>query len=303
MAFVEGQSTPLREISGADPDHPTTRAFLRELRALGYVEGRNLILDRRSAEGHPERYAQIVDELLRLKPDVITMPGMPSLVRLAKDAPNRVPTVVYSLVSPVKLGLVESLARPGGNITGGTIDVGPEIEAKRLELLKEAIPTASRVVFLAPEGIPPPISAAVVEAAKSLGLELVKVTHDPASINPALAEIRLQRPDALFASLSSATYGHRREIVRFALDTRLPGSYPYAEMAAGGGLMSYGVDVEDLLRRGARYVDKVLKGAKPADLPIEQPTKFELIVNLKTARAIGVRIPPSILLRAHRVIE
>lgn len=295
--------TPLAEISGADPQHPVTRGFVRELRALGYEEGRNLVLERRSAEGRPERYADIIADLLKLEPDVLVVPGVLPLVDAARRATSGVPIVSYSLIDPVERGWAASLAHPGGNITGVAIVTGAENEGKRMELLKEAIPGASRVVYLVPNTRQPLMERTVAQAARSLGIELVRVVHEPASFERAKAEILRQRADALFASLSSTTYGQREQIVAFALQARLAGSYPYGEMAAAGGLMSYGVDVADLGRKAAHYVDRILKGAKPGDVPIDRPTKFELIVNLKTARALGLAIPRSLLLRADRVIE
>jgi len=295
--------TPIANLAGAHPKHPVTRGFLEGMRALGYAEGKNFVLERRSAEGRPERYAAILAELHALKPDVIVVPGLPELVKLAMDTSKTTPIVSYSLVEPVKRGQVASLARPGGNLTGLTIVSGTENEAKRIELLKETIPNVSRFAYLAPSYQSPEIREAVVNAARAQGISVVFVTHDPTNLERARVEIGRQRPDALVASLSSTTYGQREQLVQFMLEARLPGVCPYTEMAEAGGLLSYAVDVADLGRRAAWYVDRIFKGAKPGDLPIEQPTKFELVVNLKTARALGLTIPQSILLRADRVIE
>ena len=295
--------TPLANLSGAHPRHPVTRGFLEELQQLGYVEGKNLVLERRSAEGRPERYTPILAELRAGMMDVIVIPGTPELVRLAIKASTSVPIVSYSLIEPVKLGLVTSLAHPSGNLTGVAIITGFENEAKRIELLKETIPGASRIAYLAAQSQPAEIRAVVTEAARSLGMQLSFVTIAPTDFARTQAEILRHRPDALVASLSGATYGRREEIVRFVLEAHLPGVFPYGEMADAGGLVSYSVDVSDLGRKAARYVDKIFKGAKPGDLPIERPTKFELTVNLKTARALALTIPRSILLRADRVIE
>lgn len=297
-------TTPVAEMAGPEPLHPLTRAFLHELRVLGYIEGRNLIFERRSAEGKPERYSEIAAEVVRLKPDVIAAGGSVILVRRVKEGAGDIPIVMISSAQVVELGVVASLARPGGNVTGLVSDTGPENELKRLQLLKELIPTRSRVAYLvAGEFWDLPVAQAIRRAAPSLGVELLRAEHSPTDIDATLAALARQRPDALIASISGPTYAHRRQIVEFALKTRLPAIYPYSDMAEMGGLMSYGVSGSDLGRRAAVYVAKILKGARPGDLPIEQVTRFELLVNTKTARAIGITIPQSVLLRADRVIE
>ena len=297
-------TTPIAEMAGPDPVHLITRAFVHELRALGYVEGRNVIVERRSAEGKPERYPDIIAELVRLKTDVIAAGGSAVVVQQLKERASNIPIVMIGVNEPVKLGLVASLARPGGNITGITSASGPENEPKRLQLLKEVIPRLSRVGYLATkQDWDLPSAQAIRRAAPSLGMELLHAEHNSADIDATLAALARQRPDALVASLTGPTYAHRHQIVEFALKARLPGIYPFPEMAETGGLMSYGVSGPDLARRTARYVDKILKGAKPGDLPIEQPTKYELVINLKAAREIGITIPESVLLRADRVIE
>lgn len=295
--------SPLVNISGPHPKNPVARGFVEEMQKLGYTEGKNLALDLRSAEGNPERYAPILAELHARKADVIVIPGIPELVKLAIKASTSVPIVCYSLIEPVKLGLVKSLAHPGGNLSGLTIISGFDNETKRLQLLKETIPAASRVVYLASHSQPAEILAALAQAARSLGVDLVFVMHEPTDFERTRAEIVRQRPDALVASLTSTTYGQRDAIIRFVIEARLPGVFPYSEMAEAGGLVSYAIDVSDLGRKAAHYVDRIFKGAKPGDLPIEQPTRFELTVNLKTARALGLTIPQSILLRADRAIE
>ena len=296
-------TAPVSEMAGPEPVEPPTRAFLHTLRSLGYVEGQNLVFERRSAEGKFERFTEIVAELVRLKTDVIVTVGTP-LAQAAKQVTTTVPIVMAASVSPVEAGLVASLGRPGGNITGLTTNTGPEIEGKRLELLKDALPRISRVAYMRMktdwEG---PTGESVKAAAKALNVTLLHAEHTPNEYSSAFAVIARQRPDALFVASSAPAYAHRRVIVQFAVKNRLPGMYPWREPVEAGGLMSYGVSVSDLFRRAAGYVDKILKGAKPADLPIEQPTKFELVINLKTAKALGLTIPQSILIRADEVIQ
>jgi putative ABC transport system substrate-binding protein len=290
-------------MAGPEPVHPPTRAFLHTLRSLGYVEGQNLVFERRSAEGKFERFTEIVAELVRLKTDVIVTVSTP-LAQAAKQVTTTVPIVVVRSVSPVEAGLVASLGRPGGNITGLTTNTGPEIEGKRLELLKDALPKISRVAYLRMktdwEG---PLGESVKAAAKALNVTLLHAQHTPNEYADAFAVIARQRPDALLVTDSPPAYAHRHLIVEFTVKNRLPGMYPWREPVEAGGLMSYGVSISDLFRRAAGYVDKILKGAKPADLPIEQPTKFELVINLKTAKALGLTIPQSVLIRADEVIQ
>jgi len=296
-------TSPLSEMAGSNPVHPLIRAFLHALRSLGYVEGQNLVFERRSAEGKFERFAEIVAELVRLKTDVIVTATNP-LTQAAKQVTTAVPIVMAASVSPVEAGLVASLARPGRNITGLTANTGPEIEGKRLEVLMDALPRISRVAYLGMktdwEG---PSGESVKAAAKALNVTLLHAQHTPNEYAGAFALIARQRPDALLVASSPPAYAHRRPIVEFAVKNRLPSTYAYREFVDAGGLMSYGVSLPDLFRRAAGYVDKILKGAKPADLPIEQPTKFELVINLKTAKALGLTIPPSVLVRADEVIR
>ncbi len=297
--------TPLSEMAGPEPVSPDVRAFVQGLRALGYVEGQNLILERRSAEGRPERFGDIVAEMIRLKPDVI-VGGTDRLARAAKAVTTTVPIVMLGGGDPVGAGAVQSLARPGGNITGLTISVGPEIEAKRLELLKAMLPGVSRVAYLANKEFKDwesPSGASVRTAAQTLGVTLVLAEHTHHQYSDAFTQISRARPEALFVSQTPAAYADRALIVDFATRTRLPSSFVWRESVELGGLMSNGVSFVDNLRRAAGHVDKILKGAKPADLPVEQPTKFELVINLKTAKALGLTIPPSILARADQVIE
>lgn len=296
-------TAPASEMAGAEPAHPLVKTFLHELRALGYAEGQNLVFERRSAEGKFERFGDIVAELVHLKADVIVTVGN-DIAREAKRVTSTVPIVMASSSSPVEAGLVASLARPGGNITGLTRDAGPELQGKRLELLKDALPKISRVAFLGMRADWESAQGKSVEAAaRALGITLIHAEHTPNQYADAFALIERERPHALFVAQSSMTYANRHRIADFAVTSRLPGSYPFRELVEAGGLMSYGVSAPDMFRRAAIYVDKILKGAKPGDLPVEQPTKFELIINLKTAKALGLTIPQSVLIRVDEVIR
>ena len=302
---VVAARSPVSEIAGPEPVSPSFRALVQGLRALGYVEGQNLILERRTAEGRFERYGDIVVELVRLKADVIVTVSDP-MARAAKAVTTTVPIVMATSGDPVGGGIVQSLARPGGNITGFTIVVGPEVEAKRLELLKAMLPGVSRVAYLASkenQDWERQYGKSVRTAAQALGLKLVLAEFPPRQYADAFTRISRARADALFVASSPAAYADRALIVDFATRTRLPSTFHFREAVELGGLMSYGVNLADNLRRAAGYVDKILKGAKPADLPVEQPTKFELIINLKTAKALGLTIPPSLLQRADEVIH
>ncbi len=295
--------SPLAEMAGPNPVHPITRAIVHELRSLGYVEGRNLILERRSAEGKPERYAGIMAELVRAGTDVMVVASERSLVHAAKAATASVPIVLINYPTPVEHGFAASLARPGGNITGTTGGTGWENDAKRLALLKEALPAVSRVAYLAPKEFwDGPAARPVQQAAASMGIELLPVEH-LADAEASFAAVERQRPAALFVAPSSPSFAQREELPRLALKARLPSSFGLRLHAEAGGLMSYGIDFPEFNRRVAHFVDKILKGARPGDLPMEQPTKFELVVNLKTAQALGVTIAPAVLLRADRLIE
>ena len=298
-------ATPLSEMAGPEPLNPGTRAFVQGLRTLGYVEGQNLILERRSSEGRDERFGDIVAELVRLKADVIVTRS-DAMARAAKSETTTVPIVMATSRDPVGEGLVQSLARPGGNITGLTVVVGPELEAKRLELLRAMLPGVSRVAYLASKEFKDwesPSGKSVRTAAQALGVTLVLAEFTPHQYTDAFTRISRARAEALFVSWTPAAYADRALIVDFATRTRLPSMFRNRESVELGGLMSYGANVSDRYRRAATYVDKILKGAKPADLPVEQPTKFELVINLKTAKAIGLKIPQSLLLRADEVIQ
>jgi putative ABC transport system substrate-binding protein len=296
---------PVSAMAGPEPVHPGTRALLQSLRALGYVEGQNLILERRSAEGRSERFRDIVAELIRLKADVIMTVGDP-LALAAKALTTTVPIIMATGSDPVGDGVVQSLARPGGNITGLTLAVGPEIEGKRLELLREMLPGVSRVAYLASKednAWESPPGKSVRTVAQALGVTLVLTEFTPRQYTEPFALISRARAEALFVSRTPAAYADRALIVDFATRTRLPSSFGWREPVELGGLMSYGANVADNFRRAAVFVDKILKGARPATLPVEQPTKFELVINLKTAKALRLTIPPSLLGRADEVIQ
>jgi len=243
-----------------------------------------------------------VAELVGLNVDVIVTTG-PEMTRRAKRVTTTVPIVTYSR-APVEEGLVVNLARPGGNITGVTNDTGPDVEGKRLELLKESLSKVHRVAYLGGkaewEG---PGGRSMRAAANSLGLTLFLAEPRPNDYASAFNLVAGKRPDAIIISQDAIHYSHRRLIAEFAARNSLPSMSSYREFVEAGGLMSYGIDNQDIYRRIAAYVDKILKGAKPADMPIEQPTKFELVINLKTAKALGLTIPPSLLGRADEVIQ
>jgi putative ABC transport system substrate-binding protein len=297
-------AAPLSEIAGPEPRGSSFRAFVYGLRALGYVEGQNLVLERRSAEGRYERFADIATDLVNAKVDVI-LSASDSMTRAARAASTTIPIVMTVGGDPVTGGLVQSLARPGGNVTGLTFQVGPEIDAKRLELFRELIPGASRMAFLAnsaEKNWEASAGKSVRAAARTLGVTLLlaeAVGHD---YRAALAAIPRDRVDALFIARSAYAYVNRNAIIDFAHRSRLPTSFDNREFIEHGGLMSYGANPAHNFARAAIYVDKILKGAHPGELPIEQPTKYEFVVNLKTAKALGLTLPQSILLRADELV-
>jgi putative ABC transport system substrate-binding protein len=279
-------------------------AFREGLRQLGYVEGQNLIITYRWAEGEEKRFAVLARELVRLKPDVILTAGTPAVLSV-KEATASIPIVMALVGDPVAGGLVSSLAKPGGNVTGLAL-LTEELEPKRLEMLKQVVPGLSRVaILLNPTN---PYSAIAWKrtqpAAEALSVKLQRVeARDPNDLDRALASIKAARPQGLLVSGDRFLFAYRAAIVRFAAQNRLPGVFPWREMAQEGGLMAYGPDIAETYRGAAAYVDKILKGAKPGDLPIQQPTKFELVINITTAKALGLRIPQSLLLGADHVIE
>jgi putative tryptophan/tyrosine transport system substrate-binding protein len=283
-------------------------AFLQGLRDLGYVEGRNVVIEYRDAEGKLERLPALAAELVALKVDVIVAPGTPQALA-AKQATRTLPIVFAVAGDPVGSGLVPSLARPGGNVTGFS-SVTSDLVGKCLEQLTQAVPGVSRVAVLWQPGgfgerAEKDMQKAAEVAGRTLGVRLQFVeARRPADIDRAFSNMTRARAGALTV-LGGGTmlFAERRRLVDLAAKNRLPAVYPWRDFVDAGGLMSYGANFPDLYRRAATFVDKILKGAKPADLPVEQPTKFELVVNLKTAKALGLTIPPSVLGRADEVIQ
>ena len=291
-----------------DPDRNLhlREAFLQGLRDLGYVEGRNVVIDYRSAEGKLERLPALAAELVALKVDVIVTGGGTPTALAAKQATKTLPIVFSTATDPVTDGLVTSLAHPGGNVTGLS-NLAPELVGKCLEQLKEAVPQVSLVAILwqpgAVGGRTNMLKPAEV-AARALGVRVQFIeARGPADFDRAFSDMTRARAGAL-AVLGSAIFNsERRRLVDLAAKHRLPTVYTSRDFVSAGGLMTYGVNLADLFRRAATYVDRILKGAKPADLPVEQPTKYELVINLKTAKALGLTIPLSLLQRADQVIE
>jgi putative ABC transport system substrate-binding protein len=279
-------------------------AFRQGLRELGYVEGKNIVIEWRWAEGKLDRLPVLAAELVRLKVEVIVTAGATS-TRAAKEATVTTPIVMANDADPVGSGVVASLARPGGNITGLST-LSPELSGKQLELLKEIFPKLSRVAVL---GASTSTSSALALretelAAGALGVQLQYLNVlGPKDIDTAFREAGKGRADAVLVLPTAVLNTQRKQIVDLAIKSRLPAIYGRPEYVQDGGLMTYGVSITDLYRRAATYVDKILKGAKPADLPVEQPTKFELVINLKAAKQIGVTIPPNVLARADKVIK
>jgi putative ABC transport system substrate-binding protein len=274
------------------------------LRDLGYVEGQSITLEVRWAEGRSERLPELVAELVRLKVDVLVVASTPGALA-AKNATRTTPIVFLGVGDPVGSGLVASLARPGSNLTGLSL-LNPEVSGKRLELLKESLPSLSRVAVLTNPGNP--IHAVYWKethaAARTLGLRLQPVkVRAPDDFDEAFRAAASGRADALLAFDDPLTVGHRARLVTLAAKYRLPTMYGFREFPDARRLLSYGPNLLDQYRRTATYVDRILKGARPADLPVEQPTKFELVINRRTAQALGLAIPPSVLARADQVIE
>jgi putative ABC transport system substrate-binding protein len=289
--------------SGPGPDS-RSKAFQQGLRELGYIEGKNIVIEYRFTEGSSERLTEFAAEFVRLKVDVIVT-GSTIAVRATKKLTDTIPVVMTGTGDPVGTGLVANLSRPGGNVTGLS-SIGPDLNTKRLELLKETVAGASRVAVLF-NGANPSNVAALKEveiAGRALGVQIQSSdVREADGFERAFDAATRQRANAVLVQRDPLNNAHPTRIVALAAKSKLPGMYPGIEYVNAGGLMSYGVSSTDLYRRAATFVDKILKGTKPADLPVEQPTKFELIINLKAAKQIGLTIPPTVLARADRVIR
>ena len=310
VAVVEAQQPAKVPRIGFQLDAPAsavtarTAAFRQGLRELGYIEGKNIIIEWRSAEGKLERRSELAAELVRLKVDVIVSAGA-SVTRAVKEATSTIPIVMGQDTDPVGSGFVASLAQPGGNITG-LATLSPEMGGKLLELLKEILPRLSRLAVLGNSTTPGDAQALKETelAAESFKVKLQYLEiRNPNDIDTAFRAATRDPADALLVLGNPVLNAHRKQIVELAVKHRLPATYARPEFIDAGGLMYYGTNYNDLFRRAATYVDRILKGAKPADLPVEQPTKFELIINLKAAKQIGLTIPPNVLARADKVIK
>jgi putative ABC transport system substrate-binding protein len=280
--------------------------FRQELSKLGWIEGKNISIEYRFGEQKPERLPELAADLVRLKVDLIVVTGTPPALA-AKSATTTIPIVMTNSGDPVGAGLVASLARPGGNVTGHS-GLSPQLNTKRLEVLKDAVPKLTRVGLLlgSRRGIADDLQLKELKAAAlalKLKLEEIETQFDPKGLESAFQTAKQKQVGAIMTTASRTFFGERKRIVELASKYRVPAIYFQKEFVEAGGLMSYGADYDDLYRRAAVYVDKILKGAKPADLPVQQATKFEFIINLKAAKQIGLTIPPDLLARANKVIK
>jgi putative tryptophan/tyrosine transport system substrate-binding protein len=294
-------------LSSLDPARESARAeaIRLALRELGYIEGQNSAIEYRYADGKPDRLFGLAAELVDLKVDIIVVAGGDLTVGLAKSATKTIPIVMLGGgIDPVEAGLVKSLASPGGNVTGLT-NLLVQLGGKRLELLKEAVPKLARVAVLYDLAVPNNVLEVkeVQTAARPLGLTVQPEARDAGGFERVFAALSKERPDGLYVLGAPPIILNQKRIVDFALKSRLPSMYNSREAVDAGGLMYYGADLADRYRRAAYYVDRILKGAKPADLPVEQPTKFELVINLKTAKQIGLAVSPEVLARANKLIK
>ena len=305
FAQTPGKTPRIGYLSLRSGPESQDEAFRQGLRELGYVEGKNISVEYRWADSKPDRIPALAEELVRLKVDVIVCAGGGTAVILAvKKAAKTIPVVFHTGGDPVSAGFVASLDRPGGNLTGVSA-LTSDLNEKRLELLKQMVPGVSRVaVLMNPTSTNAAALKGLEAAARTLKVKLQVVeARDPQAIDGAFAAIKRDRPDALLVANSPMFFAERKRIVGFAAQSRLPGIFEWREFSEAGGLLSYGASLADNYRRLASYVDRILKGVKPADLPVEQPTRFELIINAKTAKALGLTIPQSLLLRADEVIQ
>ncbi len=303
LAALAQQSGKMPRIGILD-DAPMWQAFRQALRELGHVEGQNIAYEYRYGEGAPDRLAAVAAELVRRPVDVIATFGTPP-TQAAKEATASIPIVMVGVGDPVRASLVASLARPGGNITGNTV-IGPDLNPKRLQILREAIATVTRVAYLAnPDNASTmAILAEMKIATPATGMVLIPVeVRSVGDFEPAFSAMLRERPDAVIVTTDPFHQFHVDRIIEFLANNRLPGIFGAKENVAAGGLMAYGASVPDLFRRAAAYVHRILQGTKPADLPVELPTKFDLAVNLRTAKVLGLELPPTFIARADEVIE
>jgi putative ABC transport system substrate-binding protein len=296
-------SSPISELNGPVPQHPLARAFVLGLRDLGYVEGRNLHIEWRSAAGKWENLPAIMQQLVADKVDVIVAPSNKA-TEAAKAVTQTVPIVMIGTVSPVQLGFVQSLARPGFNVTGLSYDATDrEIVSKRIEILRELLPGVTRLAWLTSGESDDYWRKFFPNISRKLGFDLLVADHTPTEYRDAFALITREQVGAIYVASGGDNYANCHLIAEFAARNHIPAIYVAKAFMGAEGLMSYGPDLADLSRRGTVYVDRILRGAKPADLAVELPTKFELVINLKAAKALGLTVPPSLLVRADEVIE
>src|SRR5262245_20023541 len=311
LAVEAQQAEQMPRVGYINPGFPSEpvrmrrlEAFRQGLRELGYSEGRNIALEPRWAEGKYDRYPAIAADLVRLKVNVIVTIGG-AATKAAKQATRTIPIVMSTVTDPVESGLVESLARPGGNVTGTSM-MAPDLAGKQFELLRQALPEVSRVALLwNPANPGGAVQLREAEAAgRAMGVRLQTLeARNSQQIDRAFAAMTRERPGALIVLADAILYNQRKQIAALAAQSRLPSASALSDYAEAGGLISYSANSLDLERRSATFVDKILKGAKPGDLPVEQPTKLELVINLKTAKALGLTIPPSVLARADQLIQ
>jgi putative tryptophan/tyrosine transport system substrate-binding protein len=311
-AVAEAQQTgKIFRVGFLDPSNASGSAvfvdvFRQELSKLGWIEGKNITIEYRFAELKPERVAELAAELVRLKVDLIVTSGVPPALE-AKKATSTIPIVMVNVLDPLALGLVASLGRPGGNVTG-TSSLADELNTKRLEILNDAIPKLDRVGLLRSSSYNPGVELQakqlrVAASALQINLGEIKTQFDPQSLESAFKIAKQKQVKAIMTTSTRSFFAERKQIVELATKHRLPAIYSRKEYVDEGGLMSYGEDSDDQYRKAAHYVDKILKGTKPADLPLQQATKFEFVIGLKAAKEIGLTIPPSVLARADRVIR
>jgi putative tryptophan/tyrosine transport system substrate-binding protein len=295
-----GSSAPVVDMDGSNPTSQPILGFVQQLQDLGWIDGRNIHIERRSAEGDPQRASAIFAELLGRGVDVIAVTGALFLQEAAQRATRTIPTVANFAEDPIAAGLIASLARPGGNLTGVTLFTGPEFHSKRLQLLQELAGHISRIAFLATRKTLEHYGS----VARPMGATVFPVEVDVAEhFETAFTMIVRKRAEAVMVGGGPLYYNHGARVVAFAAERRLPTIYSHRESVAAGGLMAYGASAVGNFRQMARMIDKILKGAKPADLPVEQPTKFELVINLKTAKELGLPLPPTLLAQADEIVE